>query len=64
MTEIILVLTVSLISMGGLVWLAVLSTRFIKEFIPIVQEILDEQKKNGCATSRQHDASSQQKFCF
>jgi hypothetical protein len=46
MTEIILVLTVSLISIGGLVWFAVLSTRLIKEFIPIVQEILDEQKKN------------------
>ena len=46
MTEIILVLTVSMISIGGLVWLAVLSTRFLKEFIPIVQEILDEQKKN------------------
>ena len=28
-------------------WLAVLSTRLIKEFIPIVQEILDEQKKNN-----------------
>jgi hypothetical protein len=46
MTEIILVLTVSLISIGGLVWLAVFSTKLIKEFIPIVQEILDEQKKN------------------
>jgi len=48
MTEIILVLTVSLISIGVLVWLAVLSTRFIKEFIPIVQEILDEKKINRC----------------
>lgn len=47
MTEIILVLTVSLISIGVLTWLAVLSTRLIKEFIPIVQEILDEQKKNN-----------------
>jgi hypothetical protein len=46
-TEIILVLTVSLISIGVLTWLAVLSTRLIKEFIPIVQEILDEQKKNN-----------------
>ena len=44
MTEIILVLTVSLISIGVLTWLAVLSTRLIKEFIPIVQEILDEKK--------------------
>jgi len=44
MTEIILVLTVSLISNDVLVWLAILSTRFIKEFIPIVQEILDEKK--------------------
>jgi len=44
MTEIILVLTVSLISMGVLIWLAVLSTRLIKEFISIVQEILDEKK--------------------
>jgi hypothetical protein len=46
MTEIILVLTVSLISIGGLVWLSILSTRFMKDFIPIVQEILDEQKKS------------------
>jgi len=46
-TEIILVLTVSLTSIGVLTWLAVLSTRLIKEFIPIVQEILDEQKKNN-----------------
>ena len=47
MTEIILVLTVSLISIGVLVWLSILSTKFIKEFIPIVQEILNEQKKNN-----------------
>lgn len=44
MTEIILVLTVSLISIGVLIWIAVLSTRLIKQFIPIVQEILDEKK--------------------
>ena len=46
MTEIILVLTISLISVGLLVWLAVMSTRFFKYFGVVVQEILDEQKKN------------------
>mgnify|MGYP003145770585 FL=1 len=46
MTEIILVLTVSLTSLGLLVWLAVMGTRFFKYFGEVVQEILDEQKKN------------------
>jgi hypothetical protein len=45
-TEIILVLTVSIIAIGILIWLAVMSNKFLKYFIPIVQEILDEQKKN------------------
>tara|TARA_B000000609_G_C24113432_1_gene315337 strand:+ start:734 stop:877 length:144 start_codon:yes stop_codon:yes gene_type:complete len=46
MTEIILVLTVSITSIGLLVWLAVMGTRFFKYFGEVVQEILDEQKKN------------------
>jgi len=46
MTEIILVLTVSLISIGLLIWLAVMGTRFFKYFAEVVEEILDEQKKN------------------
>ena len=46
MTEIILVLTVSLTSLGLLVWLAVMGTRFFKYFGEVVHEILDEQKKN------------------
>ena len=46
MTEIILVLTVSLISIGLLTWIAVMGTRFFKYFEEVVQEILDEQKKN------------------
>jgi len=46
MTEIILVLTISLISVGLLIWLAVMGTRFFKYFGVVVQEILDEQKKN------------------
>ena len=46
MTEIILVLTVSIISIGLLTWIAVMGTRFFKYFGEVVQEILDEQKKN------------------
>ena len=46
MTEIILVLTVSITSLGCLIWLAVMGTRFFKYFGEVVQEILDEQKKN------------------
>ena len=46
MTEIILVLTVSFISIGLLVWIAIMSNKFFKYFRDIAQEILDEQKKN------------------
>jgi F0F1-type ATP synthase membrane subunit a len=46
MTEIILTLTVSIISMGVLVWVAILSNKFFKYFKEIAQEIIDEQKKN------------------
>ena len=46
MTEIILVLTVSLISIGLLTWIAVMGTRFFKYFREIAEEIYNEQKKN------------------
>lgn len=42
MTEIILVLTVSLTSIGLIIWMAVMGTKFFKYF----GEIIDEQKKN------------------
>ena len=45
MTEIILVMTVSLISMGLLIWIAMLSREFLKYFIQLVGEI-NEEKKN------------------
>ena len=46
MTEIILVLTVSIISIGLLTWIAVMGARFFKDFAEGVEEILNEQKKN------------------
>tara|TARA_B100000927_G_scaffold244396_1_gene206696 strand:+ start:150 stop:290 length:141 start_codon:yes stop_codon:yes gene_type:complete len=46
MTEIILVLTISLISIGLLIWIGVMGTRFFKYFAEVVEEIIDEQKKN------------------
>jgi len=46
MTEIILTLTVSIISMGVLVWLAVLSNKFFKYFKEIAQEIINERKQS------------------
>ena len=46
MTEIILVLTVSVISIGLLTWIAVMGSRFFKYFAEVVEEIIDEQKKN------------------
>ena len=46
MTEIILVLTVSIISIGLLTWIAVMGSRFFKYFAEVVEEIIDEQKKN------------------
>jgi len=45
-TEIILAITVSVISIGVMVWLAVISTKFFKYFKEIAQEIHNEQKKN------------------
>ena len=46
MTEIILVLTVSFISIGLLVWIGIMSNKFFKYFRDIAQEIINEQKKN------------------
>ena len=46
MTEIILALAVSIISMGVLIWLAILSNKFFKYFKDIAQEIIDERKQN------------------
>ncbi len=46
MTEIILVLTVSFISIGLLVWIGIMSNKFFKYFKEIAQEIIDEQKKD------------------
>ena len=44
MTEIILVLTVSLITLGLLVWLGIMSNKFFKYFAEVIQEISDEKK--------------------
>ena len=46
MTEIILAITVSIISIGVMVWVAIVSTKFFKYFQEIAQEIYNEQKKN------------------
>jgi hypothetical protein len=46
MTEIILAIAVSTISIGVMVWLAIISTKFFKYFKEIAQEIYNEQKKN------------------
>jgi len=46
MTEIILAITVSIISIGVMVCVAITTNKFLKYFIPIVQEIINEQKKN------------------
>ena len=45
MTEIILAITVSIISIGVMVWVAIVSTKFFKYFKDIAQEILDERKQ-------------------
>jgi len=45
MTEIILTITVSIISMGVLIWVAILSNKFFKYFKEIAQEIIDERKQ-------------------
>ena len=46
MPEIILVLTVSFISIGLLVWIGIMSNKFFKYFRDIAQEIINEQKKD------------------
>ena len=46
MTEIILVLTISLISLGLLVWLGIMSNKFFKYFREIAQEVYNEQNKD------------------
>ncbi len=46
MTEIILVLTVSLISLGLLVWLGIMSNKFFKYFKEIAEEVVNEKKKD------------------
>ena len=46
MTETILVLTVSFITMGLLIWLGIMSNKFFKYFREIAQEVYNEQKKN------------------
>ena len=46
MTEIILVLTISVISVGLLVWLGIMSNKFFKYFREIAEEIYNDQKKN------------------
>jgi len=45
MTEIILAITVSIISIGVMVWIAIVSTKFFKYFRDIAQEIIDERKE-------------------
>ena len=45
MTEIILAVTVSIISIGVMVWVAIVSTKFFKYFRDIAQEIIDERKE-------------------
>ncbi len=44
MTEIILVLTVSLTSIGLMIWIAIMSNKFFKYFAEVIQEISDEKK--------------------
>jgi len=45
MTEIILALAVSIISMGMFVFIGFQINKFLKFFIPIFKEILDERKQ-------------------
>ena len=46
MTEIILVLTISIISVGLLIWIGIMSSKFFTYFREIAEEIYNEQKKN------------------
>jgi|14_taG_2_1085336.scaffolds.fasta_scaffold07267_5 hypothetical protein len=46
MTEIILILTVSIISIGGLIWAGVMGYKFFLYFQQIVEEVLLERKEN------------------
>ena len=45
MTETILVLTVSFITMGLLIWLGIMSNKFFKYFREIAEEVVNEKKK-------------------
>lgn len=45
MTEIILAIAVSVISIGVMVWVAIMSTKFFKYFREIAQEIIDERRE-------------------
>lgn len=46
MTETILVLTVSFITMGLLIWLGIMSNKFFKYFREIAEEVVNEKKKD------------------
>lgn len=46
MTETILVLTVSFITIGLLIWLGIMSNKFFKYFREIAEEIVNEKKKD------------------
>ena len=46
MTETILVLTVSFITMGLLIWLGIMSNKFFKYFKEIAEEVVNEKKKD------------------
>ena len=45
MTEIILALSVSIISIGMFIFIGFQINKFLKYFLPIVQEIIDERKQ-------------------
>ncbi len=46
MAEIILILTVSIISIGALIWAAVMGYKFFIYFQEIVEEVLNERKQD------------------
>lgn len=46
MTETILVLTVSFITMGLLIWLGIMSNKFFKYFREIAEEVVNDKKKD------------------
>ena len=45
MTEIILALSVSIISIGMFIFIGFQINKFLKYFLPIVQEIINERKQ-------------------